>query len=503
MKNVSKAIDPSDRLSDRLWAAYGAIANGNPRAWALLTKPFEVAIESLLSLPAPQLEGLVRRLFEPKFGYLPEGNDFLVSLVLGLRRRKAELRPSVISAFARNLFVNEFLRAAPRRYAMGKRTGGYAPQLMVVSPTMRCNLTCTGCYSANYPTQDELTTAELDDLLDQAKAIGIYFVVVSGGEPFLREDLMGLFERHHDMLFLVYTNGTLLDRDGRARTLARLGNVLPAISVEGFEAETDARRGQGVHRRILDAMATLRREGVLFGFSATPTRANSELLVSDELIDFYVQQGCFLGFFFQYMPIGRSPELSLMPTPEQREYRRRRIGHLRRKKPVLLADFWCDGALVDGCLSAGNEYFHVNSRGGVEPCVFNQFSVDNVRITRLADAIDGPYFRYLRGRLSEIENLLRPCPIIDRPQILRDAVAKFHPTCSQEGGDATITTLAGGLNDYARRLRALLDPVWVEEYHRRPEVGTDFHIERLDPRLGADSFAPACALSPDRPPCGR
>lgn len=440
---------------------------------------FALALDALLRLPEGVLRRIATTALAPKFGYLPEGLDFLVSLVLGLGRSRARLGAHVLSTFARNLFVNEFLRGALPRYRMGKRTGGYAPQLMVVSPSMRCNLTCTGCYSARYPTDDELTTAELDDLFRQAKALGIYFVVVSGGEPYLRPDLLDLFERHRDVLFLTYTNGTLLDRDGRAERLARLGNVVPAISVEGFEEETDARRGKGVHRRVLEVMAALREAGVLFGFSATPTRANNDLLVGDEFIDFYVEQGCFLGFYFQYMPVGRDPELALMTTPEQREYRRRRIRSLRQRKPILLADFWCDGALVSGCLSAGREYFHVNSRGGIEPCVFNQFSVDNIRTTRLADAIDSPYFRYLRGRLGEIDNHLRPCPVIDRPQILRDTVAKFHPSCSQDGGDATVTTLAAGLNEYARRLRTLLDPVWEKEYRRRAEVGTEFHIERI------------------------
>ena len=107
----------------------------------------------------------------------------------------------------------------------------YAPELMVVSPTMRCNLTCTGCYSANYDTAGELTTVELDELFRQIKDLGIYLVVVSGGEPFMREDLFDLMSKHNDMLFMTYTNGTLLSRGGRATALARLGNVLPCISV--------------------------------------------------------------------------------------------------------------------------------------------------------------------------------------------------------------------------------------------------------------------------------
>ncbi len=460
----------------------GGVGGSGPssakRASGLGDIPFELALDALLRLPSGLLERIARSTLERRMSHLPEALDFVVSLVLGLQRRRGHLSAEVRSRFFRNLFGNEFMRGVPARHRVAARTGGYAPELMVVSPSMRCNLRCTGCYSGNYRTDDELTTAELDDLVRQVKELGIYFVVISGGEPYMRADLLDLFEKHNDVLFLTYTNGTLLDRDGRAERLARLGNVIPAISVEGFERETDARRGPGIHRRVLEAMAALRSAGVLFGFSATPTRSNNEVLVSDEFVDYYVEQGCFLGFYFQYMPVGRDPDLTLMTTPEQREYRRRRVRSLRQRKPILLIDFWCDGPLVDGCLSAAREYFHVNSRGGIEPCVFNQFSVDNIRTKPLAEAIDSPYFRYLRGRLSEIENRLRPCPIIDRPQILRDSVDRYHPVCSQAGGDATVTRLAPGLNDYARRLRVLVDAVWEKEYRRRTEVGTDFHIER-------------------------
>lgn len=438
-----------------------------------------MVIPGVLSrMPSAQVESLARRLAEPRFGYLPEGLDFVVSLATNLHRHASSASPHVFATFARNLLINEFVRGGPSRDCVRARTGGYAPELVVVSPTMRCNLECTGCYSANYSTAGELTTVELDDLLCQVKEMGIYFVVVSGGEPFMRPDLMDLFARHDDVLFMVYTNGTLLARNGRARRLAALGNVVPCISVEGFAKDTDARRGKGVFSAILEAMAALRREGVLFGFSATPTRFNNELLVSDELVDFLVEQGCLLGWYFSYMPVGRNPDINLMPTPEQREYRRRRLKNLRRRKKIVLADFWCDGALVGGCLSAGKVYLHVNSTGAVEPCVFNQFSLDSIRDKRLVDIVDSPYFRYLRSRLTEIDNRLRPCPIIDRPQILRDSIDRFHPRPSQEGGEATVTTLAPEINRYARRLEAVMEPVWEKEYCGRCEVGTDFHIER-------------------------
>ena len=167
-----------------------------------------------------------------------------------------------------------------------------------------------------------------------------------------------------------------------------MGHVFPSISVEGFEAETDARRGQGTFGRVMAAMDRLRERGVLFGFSATATRENSELLVSDEFVDFYRRKGCSVGWYLNLMPVGRRAGPSRMPTPEQRLERRRRLLELRERMPMLLVDFWNDGALVGGCMAAGRYYVHINVRGDVEPCVFCQFAVDNIHGKSLHEVLD-------------------------------------------------------------------------------------------------------------------
>jgi hypothetical protein len=275
------------------------------------------------------------------------------------------------------------------------------------------------------------------------------------------------------MIFMTYTNGTLIAERELAPRLAKLGNVIPCISVEGFEKETTARRGVGVWNRILTAMAALKQAGVIFGFSGTPTSLNNELIVSDEFIDFYVERGCMVGWYFSYMPVGRDPDLSLMPTPEQRLHRLRRIREIRASKSIVAADFWCDGPLVGGCLSAGRRYFHVNAQGGVEPCVFHQFHVHNIKDVSLKTALSSDYFKYVRQRNREVKNIYRPCPIIDRPQILRDALEKFHPTPSQEGAEKIKSILADGLDEYAVNLKKVMDPVWQEEFPDTPETVDD------------------------------
>jgi MoaA/NifB/PqqE/SkfB family radical SAM enzyme len=437
---------------------------------ALVHLSLNAAVRGLGLIP----EDAIRRRIEKSKHDLsePSSGDFLFRLLCEVRRRRRELSPNCLSRLVHNLVGDQILLGTPYRRRNKKELTDY-PHVMVISPTMRCNLKCVGCYSAYYDRQDVLSTADLDRVYGEAKELGIRFVVVTGGEPFIREDYLDLCERHRDMIFMTYTNGTLIAERQLASRLARLGNVIPCISVEGYEEETTARRGVGVWRRLLAAMAVLKDEGVIFGFSGTPTRLNNDLIVSDEFIDFYVERGCMIGWYFSYMPVGRDPDLRLMPTPEQRLHRMQRIREIRARKPIVAADFWCDGPLVGGCLSAGRRYFHINAKGGVEPCVFHQFYVDNIRDVSLKAALSSDYFKYIRKRNREVKNIYRPCPIIDRPQILRDALEKFHPTPSQEGAENIKDILADGLDEYAVSLKRVMDPVWQQEFPNAPETADD------------------------------
>jgi MoaA/NifB/PqqE/SkfB family radical SAM enzyme len=413
-----------------------------------------ISEERLLTLP------LVRKGLDG-ISYYPEGKDFLQSILLQARRLAGKCSGNCLNKFAENLIVNEFILAAPRREEFRERYGFHPPFLLVLSPTMRCNLACYGCYAGQYAKGEELATEEIHRLLREAKEMGIFFITVSGGEPFIRPDLLDIFAAHHDLYFQVYTNGTFIDR-ALARRLADLGNVLPAISVEGFEKETDARRGPGHFQKILGAMANLREEGVLFGFSATATRETNDFIMSDEFVNFFAAQGCFIGWYFNYIPIGTRPTLALMPTPEQRIYRRQRLVALRKKSSIILADFWNDGPLVGGCI-AGDRYLHVNCRGDVEPCVFVHFAVDNIRKKPLAEILNSEFFRAIRRRQPYTQNYYRPCLIIDHPHILREVVKETgaHPTHADAEG--ILDTLAGDLDRYAHDYGQMADDLWQQQ----------------------------------------
>jgi len=393
--------------------------------------------------------------------FYPEARDFLQSLLLHGRRAMGQCSKSCLAKFAENLMVNEFIGANPKRDDFHARYGFYPPFFLVLSPSMSCNLHCYGCYSGEYEKGEELETDLIHRVLREAKEIGIYFITLSGGEPFLRQDLLNIFSTHGDMYFQVYTNGTLID-EKLAGSLARLGNVLPLISVEGWEKETDARRGPGAFKKVLSAMTTLKEAGVLFGFSATATRENNELIISDEFVHFLARQGCFIGWYFNYLPIGKKPDLGLMPTPEQRIFRRKRLMELRREGALVLADFWNDGAITGGCI-AGDRYLHINSRGDVEPCVFVHFAVDNIRKNSLPEILRSQFFEAIRRRQPYSKNYFRPCMIIDHPQVLRQVVEESgaHPT--HPGAETILTQFSDDMDQYASAYGKLADDLWEEQ----------------------------------------
>ncbi len=398
----------------------------------------------------------------------PDGQEFVRNLILQVKRRLPELHRNVRRG-AINFLTDALFYKARVREEFERREGFSPPLLLVISPTMRCNLRCVGCYAGMYSKKDDLPAEVLDRVINEAKEMGIYFIVISGGEPFFYEPLLDTFRRHGDVTFQVYTNGTLIDRK-LAEEIAELGNVIPCISVEGYGEETDQRRGRGVYEKVLRAMDNLREAKALYGFSATVTRFNSDLLTSEEFVDFYMEEkGCFIGWYFQYMPIGTRPSLDLMTTPEQRIQRWERINRMRRERRALISDFWCDGPLVGGCMAGGHNYLHINQNGDVEPCVFAHFAVDNIKEKSLAEALNSDFFRSIRARRPYHPNLLRPCMIIDHPYVLRECVAQSGARPTHPEAEGILTELAPELDAYGEEYGRLADEIWME-YYQEPSL---------------------------------
>lgn len=372
-----------------------------------------------------------------------------------LRESNSAQRKNIV-----NFLVNQFLEGTNRRKDFESRTGYYPPRAMLISPTMRCNLNCYGCYAGDY-SHDELEPEIIHRVLSEAKEMGISLVVVLGGEPFLRKDLLEVYEAHHDMAFQVFTHGGFLD-EKMVESIARLGNVMPAISLEGFRDETDRRRGNGHFEKVVKGMDLLREAEVLFACSLTQTKENTDVLTSERFIDFLIAKGCILVWYFMCVPIGKNPDMELLPSPEQRNLMREKLRIFRAAKPILFIDFWNDGHLTNGCMAGGRMYFHINAKGDVEPCVFCHFASDNIRETTLLKALNSPLFKKIRSLQPYSKNLLRPCMLIDEPSVGREMALRHAGYFTHPGAEALFTELSGEIDCYAEQYREIADGVWGE-----------------------------------------
>ncbi len=297
--------------------------------------------------------------------------------------------------------------AARTRRAWSAR-GVRVPPIIIFSITHQCNLSCAGCYAQSFlgsaagcaegaaapGAPPELSDAKLGEIVAEAADLGVSFFVVAGGEPFMRDELLSIAERFPRLVFLVFTNGLLLD-DRLVAEIARLKNIVPLISLEGSATQTDERRGAGTHEQVVEAMTRLRRRGLFFGCSLTLTSRNFSTIFSDEYVDGLDEAGCRLFLFADYTPVEPGTEDWVL-SASQRDQVQTRVKALRRRhKAIFVAVPW-DEAEVGGCLSAGRGFVHINASGGVEPCPFAPYTAADLTEVPLLEALRSPFLAKLR-----------------------------------------------------------------------------------------------------------
>jgi len=298
------------------------------------------------------------------------------------------------------------------------------PWAILMDPTSACNLHCTGCWAAEYGHKLNLTYDQLDDIIRQGKELGSYMYILSGGEPLVRkDDIIRLCEKHNDCTFLAFTNGTLID-EKFADDVLRVKNFVPAISIEGYEKDTDFRRGKGTYQAVMRAMKIFRERKLPFGASLCYTRKNAELIGSDEYFDFLIRQGCLFAWIFTYIPVGADAVPDLIATADQRKFMYHQIRKFRETKPIFTMDFWNDGEYVNGCIAGGKSYLHINANGDIEPCAFIHYADSNIKDKTLLEALRSPLFMAYRRNQPFNSNQLRPCPLLDNPGRLAQMVKK-------------------------------------------------------------------------------
>lgn len=377
-----------------------------------------------------------------------------------IRRYFDELNPVTQRKFLINYMVNAGMVGNAIIEKNKKKYDCNIPWAILFDPTAACNLKCTGCWAAEYGKGISLDYSVMQKIIKQGKELGIYMYILSGGEPTVRKDeMIRLAEENDDCMFLSFTNATLIDEEFACK-IERLGNFAFAISVEGFEEETDMRRGKGTYQKVMNAMDILQKHGIIFGFSTCYHSKNAEVVGSEEWMDTMIAKGCKFGWYFTYIPVGKDAVPDLIATPEQREYMYHQVRKFRKTKPIFLMDFWNDGEYVKGCIAGGRNYMHINSNGDVEPCAFIHYSNVNIKDVDLIDALRSPLFLEYRKHQPFNENHMRPCPMLDNPEILREMVNKSGAHSTQLEDSETVEELTAKTEAAAEKWKPVADKLW-------------------------------------------
>lgn len=343
------------------------------------------------------------------------------------------------------------------------------PWLILFDPTMACNMHCKGCWSGTYGRKSNLSFEDMDRIVTEGKELGTHLFLMTGGEPLVRKnDILRLMEKHYDCQFAAFTNSTLIDQEF-CDEVKRLGNLILMVSIEGTEETNDDRRGEGHYDAAMRAMDLLHENGILFGTSICYTRNNIDAVTDPSFLRMLADKGAHFGFYFHYMPIGKNAVPELMPTPEQRLEMIRRIRFIRSENcdiPFFPMDFQNDGEYVGGCIAGGRNYFHINADGDAEPCVFIHYSDSNIHDKSILEILKSPLFMGYREGQPFNENHLRPCPMLENPEVLRELVkgTGAHQTNYEEPEEAD--ELCDKCEDYAEAWKEPADEEWARETHK-------------------------------------
>ena len=363
-----------------------------------------------------------------------------------------------------NFIINSALIGMPRQQKVKDEHGCSVPWAILMDPTSACNLHCTGCWAAEYGNRLNLTYEEMDDIVNQANAMGTYMFLFTGGEPLVRKkDVIRLCEEHGDCVFSAFTNGTLIDEDF-AREMLRVKNFVPAISVEGFEEATDDRRGRGTYAAVVRAMEILKRHKLPFGISCCYTSRNADVIGSEEYFDQMVDWGAKFAWFFTYMPVGKNAVPELMVSADQRAFMYRRIREFRHTKPIFTMDFWNDGEFVGGCIAGARSYLHINAAGDIEPCAFIHYADSNIREKTLLEAYKSPLFMAYHKNQPFNCNHLRPCPLLDNPDALKRMVHESGARSTDVEAPEDVDVLTDKCREKAEKWAVKAGELWQESH---------------------------------------
>ena len=344
--------------------------------------------------------------------YLSEGVEKIVKNAI-----RAVFSDPKESAFMAKFALSS--REASRRRAEAEKSGENIPPFLIASITSSCNLHCAGCYSrqnhacTDSEPVDQLTADDWKKVFSEAGDMGISFILLAGGEPLIRRDVIESAGEFPDILFPVFTNGILFN-DEYIKLFNKKRNLLPVLSIEGHQEKTDERRGSGVYERVKKAMSRIRENNLIFGASVTATAENLKEVTSAAFLYELQSSGCKAVIYVEFVPVTEESK-HLAPNDREREYLSERLSEIRREYPdIVFISFPGDEKASGGCLAAGRGFFHINSHGGAEPCPFSPYSDINVKNTSLHEAMNSPLFNALREKNILTEDHSGGCVLFEK-----------------------------------------------------------------------------------------
>ena len=321
-----------------------------------------------------------------------------------------------------------------QKHKKRQKKGEFFPPFLYISIINSCNLRCQGCWVDVAAKQSKIEVDAMDNLINEAKAMGNSFFGILGGEPFMHPELLEILGRHRDCYFQVFTNGQFIT-DEVAKEMRRLGNITPLISVEGNEIISDERRGKlNVLSDTMQGLQNCLDNKVMTGVCTSLCQSNFDLL-SEKWVDRLIEMGVFYTWFHIYRPVGpdASPELAL--TPDQQREARKFVVEMRAKKPIVIIDAYYDGQGQALCPAATGFTHHISPWGNIEPCPIIQMATDSIYDDRpLKETFNESEF--LRDFRETAATHTRGCIVLERPDLLRELAEKHDAKDTTARGTA-------------------------------------------------------------------
>lgn len=315
-----------------------------------------------------------------------------------------------------------------------EKAGHHIPPFLIASIASQCNLRCAGCYAraggccAEAAVAPDLTDAEWGRIFDDAADLGVSFVLLAGGEPLLRRGVLDRAARCASMIFPVFTNGTMLDA-GFVDFFDENRNLIPVLSIEGNEAETDARRGTGVFASVHSSMGRLAEKHILFGASVTVTRDNLDKVLDESFVEGLRAMGCGVLFYVEYVPSETGTEHLALRGEEPQALQMQAQALKKQFRDMVILSFPGDEEAMGGCLASGRGFFHINPNGGAEPCPFSPYAEHNLREASILEVLDSRYFAELRKLAVGEGPHSGGCVLFEKESAVRALLANRAEVC--------------------------------------------------------------------------